>query len=56
MNANQNKLERYTETKVRYLFDSESVAREKRYKLGAWLHGEYRDKFKKASSRSESIS
>lgn len=36
-----------TETKINYLIDSDSVAREKRYKLGQWFHGEYREKFKK---------
>jgi hypothetical protein len=48
MNISHAKMERYTATRIRYLFDSESVGKEKRYKLGAWLHGEYRDKFKKA--------
>jgi hypothetical protein len=49
MNTHNAKLERYTETRIRYLFDSETVKKEKRYKLGEWLHGEYRNKFKKAS-------
>lgn len=49
MNLNQ-KLSKLTETKLKYLIDSESVAKDKRYKLGAWLHGEYRDKLKKAVS------
>lgn len=46
MNVNQ-KLEKYTETKIRYLMDSEAVKKEKKYKLGEWLHGEYRNKLKK---------
>jgi|APDOM4702015191_1054821.scaffolds.fasta_scaffold131664_1 hypothetical protein len=46
MNVNT-KLEKYTETKIRYLVDSEAVKKEKRYKLGEWLHGEYRNKLKK---------
>ena len=52
MNLNQ-KFEKYAETKVRYLLDSESVRKEKRYKLGEWFHGEYRNKLKKAAGRLE---
>jgi hypothetical protein len=42
------KLEHYTETKIKYLMDSEAVKKEKKYKLGEWLHGEYRNKLKKS--------
>jgi hypothetical protein len=46
MNPN-NKIEKLVGSKPRYLMDAESVAKEKRYKLGAWLHGEHREQLKK---------
>lgn len=54
MQFNQ-KLEKHAEPKLKCLMDSESVAKDKCYKLGVWLHGEYRDKFKKAVDRSEQV-
>jgi hypothetical protein len=48
MNMNHN-LKSHAETRIRYFADSESIAKEKRYKLGEWLHQEYRDKFKKSA-------
>ncbi|CAG7855885.1 hypothetical protein MCAMS1_00180 [biofilm metagenome] len=48
MNMNHN-MKFYADTRIRYFADSDSVAKEKRYKLGEWLHQEYRDKFKKAA-------
>jgi hypothetical protein len=43
----------YADTRIRYFADSDSVANEKRYKLGEWLHQEYRDKFKKTNKLAE---
>ncbi len=54
MNFNKKQIEKRAETKLKYLLDSDSVAKEKRYKLGAWFHGEYRDKYKKATRHIES--
>jgi len=42
------KIEKPTQLERKCLMDSEAVARDKRYKLGVWLHGEYKEKFKKA--------
>jgi hypothetical protein len=49
MNMNQ-KIEKHADSKLRFLIDSESVSKDKCYKLGKWLHGEYRDKSRKAAS------
>lgn len=54
MNFNNNQIEKRVETNLKYLLDSDSVAKEKRYKLGAWFHGEYRDKYKKTANHVES--
>jgi hypothetical protein len=47
MNPNH-KVEKPIGSKLKYLMDAESVAKEKRYKLGAWLHGEHREQLKKS--------
>lgn len=52
MNMNHN-MKSFADTRIRYFADSDSVAKEKRYKLGEWLHQEYRDKFKKAAKLAE---
>jgi hypothetical protein len=43
MNMNL-KIENYAEKKARSLLDSESINKDKNYKLGAWLYSEYRNK------------
>ncbi len=55
MNLNP-KIEQLADAKPGYLMDHESVTRDKCYKLGVWLHGEHRNKLKKAASPAESIS
>jgi hypothetical protein len=55
MNLNP-KIEQLAEAKPSYLMDHESVAKDKCYKLGVWLHGEHRSKFKKAVAPAESSS
>jgi hypothetical protein len=50
MNFNH-KIEKHNGLKPKCLMDSESVAKDKRYKLGVWLHGEYRAKLRKAHDR-----
>jgi len=34
-------------SRLNFPVDTEPVAKDKRYKLGVWLHGEYRQKSKK---------
>lgn len=55
MNLNP-KIEQLADAKPNFLMDHESVAKDKCYKLGIWLHGEHRCKSKRASSPAESIS
>lgn len=55
MNLNP-KIEQLADAKPSYLMDHESVAKDKCYKLGVWLHGEHRRKFKRAASPAENIS
>jgi hypothetical protein len=43
MNMNL-RIENYTAQKAMTRPDSESIIKDKRYKLGAWLHSEYRNK------------
>jgi hypothetical protein len=38
------KIEKHTDTKLKFLIDSDTISKDKRYKLGEWLHGEYRNK------------
>ena len=54
MYPNQN-LQKPTEFKLKRPVESDSVAKDKRYKLGEWLHGDYKKKYKKAADRSESL-
>lgn len=54
MNFNH-KIEKPAGLKPKGLMDSESVAKDKRYKLGVWLHGEYKTKFKKSADRNEML-
>ncbi len=39
--------EKNAASRIKFPADTGSVAKDKRYKLGVWLHGEYRDKSKK---------
>lgn len=52
MNMNHT-MKSYADTRIRYFADSDSVAKEKRFKLGEWLHQEYPNKFKKADKFAE---
>jgi hypothetical protein len=55
MTLNQ-KIENHAKTKLRFLIDPETVSKDKSYKLGEWLHGEYRDdKLRKAAKRTERV-
>jgi hypothetical protein len=47
------KIERLGGSKLGYLMDSESVAKDKRFKLGVWLHEEHKRKFKRTASPAE---
>jgi hypothetical protein len=47
MNLNK-KTQNDVASRLKYLMDSESVSKDKRYKLGVWLHGEYKNKLVKA--------
>ena len=47
MNLNK-KTQNDVASRLKYLMDSESVSKDKRYKLGVWLHGEYKNKLAKA--------
>ncbi len=47
------KIERLGGSKLGYLMDSESVAKDKRFKLGVWLHEEHKRKFKRTISPAE---
>jgi hypothetical protein len=40
-------VEKNAASRLKYPADAGSVAKDKRYKLGVWLHGEYRQKSKK---------
>jgi hypothetical protein len=50
-----NKFEKPTYSKRKCLMDSESVAKDKCYKLGVWLHSEYRTKLKKVTELNEAL-
>jgi hypothetical protein len=54
MNFNP-KIEKSVGSKHKCLMDSEAVAKDKCYKLGVWLHGEYRTKLKKSVDRNEML-
>lgn len=54
MNFNH-KIENPAYSKRKCLTDSDSVAKDKRYKLGVWLHSEYRTKLKNATDRNEAL-
>lgn len=54
MNLNP-KIEQLGGSKPGYLMDSESVAKDKRFKLGVWLHEEHKRKFKRTASPAETI-
>jgi hypothetical protein len=45
------KFEKHVRPKLKSLMDSEAISKDKCYKLGEWLHGEYRDKL----SRTERV-
>lgn len=53
MNLNK-KIEDHAESKLKFLMDSETVSKDKRYKLGVWLHGEYRNKLARTAGRKPS--
>jgi hypothetical protein len=46
MNMKKN-IEKHAESRLTFPADTGPVAKDKRYKLGVWLHGEYKDKSKK---------
>jgi hypothetical protein len=41
--------------KLKRQMDSDAIAKDKCYKLGVWLHGEYRKKSKKSADRAEHV-
>lgn len=47
------KIEQLGGSKLGYLMDSDAVAKDKRFKLGVWLHEEHKRKFKRATSPAE---
>jgi hypothetical protein len=55
MYSNQ-KFQRPNEFKLKRPTETDSVTKDKCYKLGEWLHGDYKKKYKKAADRnSESL-
>jgi hypothetical protein len=46
-------IEQLSVSKLGYLMDSEAVAKDKRFKLGVWLHEEHKRKFKRTASPAE---
>jgi hypothetical protein len=51
MYSNQN-FQKHIEFKLKRPLESESVTKDKRYKLGEWLHGDYKKKHMKNADRS----
>jgi hypothetical protein len=49
------KIEKHAESKLKFPKEPESVSKDKCYKLGKWLHGEYRDKLRKNAVHTERI-
>lgn len=49
MNLKQN-IDKHATSRLKFPADTGQVAKDKRYKLGVWLHGEYRDKSKKPTN------